>query len=665
MRNYFLIVFLLSIFLSIKCDRNLNYHYNINIESISYELTYNNYSVVKVVIKTYDSLENDVAFKAYLIAEESHKEHLLHCYSTFYDIIECFSNRDDIFNKEDRYYFYYNKTDSKITFDENDILEDDKRVSLVFEPEIDIDDKLFRDNHKISVDTNGNMVSGGLLYIVRSSKEVLQNPKDGFNKYFELDNIIPHVGLHEHLPPSTLQGFTEAIKKGYVILNADLRFTSDKMPVICDDDRLEIISNGKGLVSTSLFADLEKLDFGSKFDKKFADEKIMTFTELLALCKKNEVVINLNLEHLELAKYFSPNSEYMKLMFNLVTRLNMTNSIFFEGTPEQILKLKEIKKDIAVAVIHKDKDELDKMKDSFKDFKRVIYSFGSNIDEATIKHAVSLGKKIKIGLIESPDQIKKLQSWGVNYIMSKNLPPFIIENKKEEPFIARCYPVNDDSSECDIEDYLFLRDNEMYNIYYSENIYNKSEDIEKEPIGHFTYVNTNILDELYYYVHYLSFEGNVLTLILSEKLKKGEKIKGLIGPNNDEVEDCYLYNFVCEGNGNYSVSCTINKTDESKIMFNWAHYTIHSLDDYSLNELETIQRKNENENEEYQEKEGYINYVVEKKPTALYICLGIFAAIVILIIVCILRYTKCRKPVRTYVRISDNNYLTEDNLYRY
>ena len=665
MRNYFLIVFLLSIFLSIKCDRNLNYHYNINIESISYELTYNNYSVVKVVIKTYDSLDNDVAFKAYLIAEESHKEHLLHCYSTFYDIIECFSNRDDIFNKEDRYYFYYNKTDSKITFDENDILEDDKRVSLVFEPEIDIDDKLFRDNHKISVDTNGNMVSGGLLYIVRSSKEVLQNPKDGFNKYFELDNIIPHVGLHEHLPPSTLQGFTEAIKKGYVILNADLRFTSDKMPVICDDDRLEIISNGKGLVSTSLFADLEKLDFGSKFDKKFADEKIMTFTELLALCKKNEVVINLNLEHLELAKYFSPNSEYMKLMFNLVTRLNMTNSIFFEGTPEQILKLKEIKKDIAVAVIHKDKDELDKMKDSFKDFKRVIYSFGSNIDEATIKHAVSLGKKIKIGLIESPDQIKKLQSWGVNYIMSKNLPPFIIENKKEEPFIARCYPVNDDSSECDIEDYLFLRDNEMYNIYYSENIYNKSEDIEKEPIGHFTYVNTNILDELYYYVHYLSFEGNVLTLILSEKLKKGEKIKGLIGPNNDEVEDCYLYNFVCEGNGNYSVSCNINKTDESKIMFNWAHYTIHSLDDYSLNELETLQRKNENENEEYQEKEGYINYVVEKKPTALYICLGIFAAIVILIIVCILRYTKCKKPVRTYVRISDNNYLTEDNLYRY
>ena len=50
-------------------------HDNINIESISYELTYNNYSVIKVIIKTYDSLERDISFKAYLFAEEDDKEY--------------------------------------------------------------------------------------------------------------------------------------------------------------------------------------------------------------------------------------------------------------------------------------------------------------------------------------------------------------------------------------------------------------------------------------------------------------------------------------------------------------------------------------------------------------------------------------------------------------
>ena len=255
--------------------------------------------------------------------------------------------------------FYYNKTDPHITFDENDILEDDKRVSLVFEPEVDIDEKLYRDNHKITVETNGDMVSGGYLYIVRSSKEILQCPKDGFNRFLELNNIIPHVGLHDHLPPSTLQGFTEAIKKGYHILNADLRFTSDKMPVICDDDSLEKISNGKGMVSSRTFAELEKLDFGGKFDKKYEDEKIMTFAELLALCKKNEAIVNLNLEHLDIEKYFNT-KEYLNIMFLLAEKFNMTNSILFEGSPEQILKLKEYRKDIAVAVIHKDKEENEK-----------------------------------------------------------------------------------------------------------------------------------------------------------------------------------------------------------------------------------------------------------------------------------------------------------------
>ena len=665
MRNYFLIVFLLSIFLSIKCDRNLNYHYNINIESISYELTYNNYSVVKVVIKTYDSLENDVAFKAYLIAEESHKEHLLHCYSTFYDIIECFSNRDDIFNKEDRYYFYYNKTDSKITFDENDILEDDKRVSLVFEPEIDIDDKLFRDNHKISVDTNGNMVSGGLLYIVRSSKEVLQNPKDGFNKYFELDNIIPHVGLHEHLPPSTLQGFTEAIKKGYVILNADLRFTSDKMPVICDDDNLEKISNGKGKVEDHTFAQLEDLNFGSKFDKKYSDEKIMTFAELLALCKNNDIIIDLNLDHLDFKKYFSIDENYMKIMFKTVEKLDMMNSVIFEGNPNIILKLKEIRKDIAVSVIHQSKEEMEKMKDSFKDFKRVIYCLGTNVDEATVKYAVSLGRKVKVAMVDNKEHVKKLQSYGVSYIMTKNLPPFIIENDKEEPIIVRCSPLDEDESECEIDDYLLLKDNEYYNIYSSENIYNISEDINDEPIGEFQYIDTYILDELYYYVHYINFESNIITLILSEKLPKGEKITGLIGPDYEDVEDFYSYNFECRGNDTFSVNCKILKEDKDKIYLNWAHYTIHSLEDYSYNEFEVEERKTIEENEDYQEKEGYINYIVEKEPTTLYVCLFILAVIIIVVIVFILRSFKCKKPVRTYTRISDNNYITDDNLYRY
>ena len=666
-KNYIYIFLLLFVFSNIKCDDDYDYDYtnNINIESISYELTYNNYSVVKVVLKSYYQLYYDVSFIAYLKSEEGDKAYPLKCSSTYYDIIECYSRKNEIFNTNDRYYFYYNKTNSSILFDENDILEDDKRISLVFEPELEIDDKLYRDNHKIIIQSKGDMVSGGYLYIVKNSKSVLQRPKDGFNQYIELNNIIPHVGLHEHLPPSTLQGFTEAINKGYHIINAEVRFTSDKMPVICDDNKLENISNGKGNIANKTFQQLEELNFGSKFDKKYSDEKIMTLAELLALCRQSDVIIDLNLDNLDYNKYFNSTRQYMYIIIRTIENLQMTNSVIFEGSADKILKLKEIRTDIAVSIKHENLEELKKMKDAFNDFKRVIYSFEKNVDDETIKYAVSLKRKVKVSLIDDKEHVKKLQSLGVNFILTRNLPPWIIENEKEEPIIVRCSPTEDQMSECDIEDYMFLQDNELYDIYFSHNIYNISQDISEEPIAQFQYINTNLLDELYYYIHYFSFEKNIITLILSDKLPKGEQINGIIGPNQEDMEDCYLYSFECKGNNTYSVNCKINKDEAGKIHFNWAHYTILSLEDYSLNEFETEQRKMDNENYDYQEKEGYINYVVEKEPSILYVCLFVFIVIVIVIIFFLLRSTKCKKQTRTYVRITDNNYITDDNLYRY
>ena len=510
------------------------------------------------------------------------------------------------------------------------------------------------------------MVHGGFLYIVKSSKKVLEIPKDGFNQYIELNNIIPHVGLHEHLPPSTLQGFTEAIKKGYHIINAELRFTLDKMPVICDDDDLEKISNGYGNIAEKTFEQLENLNFGSKFDKKYSDEKIMTLAELLSLCKQEDVIIDLNLDNLDYNKYFNSTNNYMYILIKTIEKFNMTKSVIFEANPKIILKLKEIRTDIAVSIKHQNKEELEKMKDLFKDFKRVIYTFDKTVDEDTVKYAKSLGRKVKVSMIDDKDYVKKLQSWGVNYILSRNMPPFIIENEKEEPIIVRCSPIETEITECNIDDYFLLKDNELYSIYYSNNIYNISQDISEESIGEFQYIDTYILDELYYYIHYFSFERNIITLILSDKLNKGEKINGIIGPEQDEeIEDCYLYNFECIGNDSYSVNCIIDKEEEGKIHYRWAHYTVLSLEDYSLNEFETEQRKIDNENEEYQEKEGYINYVVEKEPTTLYVCLFIFLVIVIIIIVYVIRENKCKKSVRTYVRITDNNYISDDNLYRY
>jgi hypothetical protein len=49
-------------------------------------------------------------------------------------------------------------------------------------------------------------------------------------------------------------------------------------------------------------------------------------------------------------------------------------------------------------------------------------------------------------------------------------------------------------------------------------------DINEESLGEFQYINTNILDELYYVIDKFNFETGELKLNISNQLKKGESI---------------------------------------------------------------------------------------------------------------------------------------------
>ena len=670
MKAYLSIFILLCSILFISSDYGDYYQdyegnpYNINIESISYELTYNNYSVVKVVVKTYDQIEIDFSFIAYLRAKEQEKDYKLNCTSTFYDTIECYSEPNIKFNLEDKYTFYYSKGKNKYTFDENEAIEDTKSVSLIFKPEINVDEKLYKDHKTITAITDGKMVGGGYLYITRKDKGVLNKRKDGFNKYIELNNFIPKVGLHYDIPLSTLIGYKNAIQRGYHIVDAVLRFTKDRVPVISHEDDLEKISDGKGKISEYNYKELLKLDFGAKIDQKYKGEKILSLQILLQLCKELNIIIDLDLSQLNHKKYFLNNTAYSKIIIKTIQEYDMFDSIYFSDGANfsNILELKKLRKNIAVSIVSSNsKDCLDKIKDNFSDSTIIILNseespLGTTVTENMIKDGVVSGNKIKAGIVDDKKYAKKMQEWGVNFITTKSLPSFLIENKKEEPIIVRCIPFDDEHSECEIEDDIFLKDNEWYNIYYSENIYNLAEDINEEPIGEFQYVDTNLLDEFYYKINKISFEQGIINLNLSHILNRGEEIYGVIGPKYDDVAESYQYNFICHGADSYTVDCIIEKEEEEKIEYKSGNYCIYYLDDYSLNEYEAEERA--------KPEETYYEYLVEKKKPIILICLIIIAIIICVVVIYFLKFKNRDDDSYGRIRIADNNYMPDNYLYR-
>ena len=631
---------------------------DLNIASISYELSYDDTSIVRVSIKTYYELDQNIKFKAFLKTEDELHEHSLECTNEFIDLIICASARNITLDTDKKYFFYYDKkkSGSDLTFDGEDTYEDDKRISLIFKPEIPDNQVLYKDNRRFDVKNGNYMVSGGYLYITKKSKKILQKTKNGFNKNIQLNNFIPHCGLAGYRPQSTLVAFKEAIRRGYKIVDADLLFSKDKIPVICHGIKLNQVSNGEGNLDEKTLEELEQLDFGSIFSEKYRGEKILKFEDLLKLCKENDIIIDIDLGHLNYKKYFENTNEYIKIIMEYIEKYEMTNSIFFNDKRQPLIeKFKSMLNEVSFSITGmNEKEAIEKIKDKYNDSKIIIYNMGGlmdgnkTINEETVKYALSLGKKVKASKIDDLDFANKVISWGVNYICTNKLHPFLMKNEKEEPITVTCAlsDTDEDTSECEIDEDYNLIDNEVYSIYYSKNIYNLSEDIVETPIGEFKYVDTNLLDELYYEIVHFDFKNGVIKLNTSNVVKKGESISGKVGPSYDNVADCYIFDFICRGNGNHMINCVINKDDHEKVLYE-GDYKIYSLEGYSLNPDQVYNK---------------LNYQKHMKRFKIITC--IIIVVIIILAVVIYLFNIRRKGSFRLIRTNENTYMSDNDLFR-
>jgi hypothetical protein len=77
------------------------------------------------------------------------------------------------------------------------------------------------------------------------------------------------------------------VKRGLSI-ELDVYLSSDGVPVVIHDGTLDRTTNGTGRVTQTPLAELKKLDAGSWYDKKFSDQRIPTFEEVLAMIQAKD-----------------------------------------------------------------------------------------------------------------------------------------------------------------------------------------------------------------------------------------------------------------------------------------------------------------------------------------------------------------------------------------
>jgi glycerophosphoryl diester phosphodiesterase len=110
----------------------------------------------------------------------------------------------------------------------------------------------------------------------------------------DLPRIIGHRGAAALAPENTLAGIRLAHELGAGWVEFDVKLSSDGVPILMHDDKVDRTTDGRGRVREKTLAELGTLDAGAWFDPAFAGERVPTLEAALTLA--DELGLGLNVE---------------------------------------------------------------------------------------------------------------------------------------------------------------------------------------------------------------------------------------------------------------------------------------------------------------------------------------------------------------------------------
>lgn len=131
------------------------------------------------------------------------------------------------------------------------------------------------------------------------------------------------------IPENSISSVSAAIKSGAEIIECDTHVTKDGVVVVCHDQTINSTTNGSGDITKMTFEEIQKYNLKDR-NGNLTDEKIPT---LEAFLKAGRGRIYFNLD-------YSPRTASSKQVFDIVSKLDMIESVFFYCNSEQ--KVKEI-----------------------------------------------------------------------------------------------------------------------------------------------------------------------------------------------------------------------------------------------------------------------------------------------------------------------------------
>lgn len=104
--------------------------------------------------------------------------------------------------------------------------------------------------------------------------------------------VIAHRGASKEAPENTIAAFERALECGADMLECDVHLTKDGEVVVAHDPILPFDTRGRCIADME-FEEIQKLDAGRWFDKKFAGQKVPLLKEVISLAGTVPIMVEM------------------------------------------------------------------------------------------------------------------------------------------------------------------------------------------------------------------------------------------------------------------------------------------------------------------------------------------------------------------------------------
>ena len=151
--------------------------------------------------------------------------------------------------------------------------------------------------------------------------------------------VVAHRGFRTRAPENTLAAFEAAVEAGATMVEFDVTRTRDGIPVVIHDDTVDRTTDGTGRVADLTLAEIRALDAGSRFDARFAGERIPTLAEVLDRLR-GRIALNIEIKPETVSDRPNPDaaSDLPDRVVEMVRARGMAESVLVSSFDPRILE---------------------------------------------------------------------------------------------------------------------------------------------------------------------------------------------------------------------------------------------------------------------------------------------------------------------------------------